>query len=120
MKVSELAYISGIFDGEGTVILLQARVKWHRLSRQTRVVFYNTCLELLKWIQAKVGAGFIQLFAKAGTPVDGTKYRRANNFYGLTLSHTPGRNLLRDMLPYLIVKKKRAVKILGYKGANRK
>ena len=61
MTNEELAYIAGIFDGEGCVSFTKCRT-----SSYVRVLIVNTNLELLEYIQECFGGDITKMSRKAG------------------------------------------------------
>ena len=56
LKDTEKAYIAGIIDGEGSIILTKFQKKQYP---SPRVSVSSTDIELLKWIKMTVGKGRI-------------------------------------------------------------
>lgn len=55
MKRTDLAYIAGIIDGEGSISLVYARQKPSRSSLNVRVQVANTNEWLVQWLRMAVG-----------------------------------------------------------------
>jgi hypothetical protein len=104
MSPEEKAYIAGIIDGEGSIMLS----KFHNNQFPAPCVsISSTTLELLQWVRSKVGAGTIK--EKKNYDIKNHK-----NSYTFALRYNDAINLLQDILPYLVIcsKKERAHLIL--------
>jgi len=91
----ELAYIAGLFDGEGNICAQGARQKHY--SRNISVVIGMTNQDVLLWIHSKI---LNSRFYTYSEPKEGHQqvYRWALN------KHDDVLNFLKALLPYLIVK----------------
>jgi hypothetical protein len=104
----EKAYIAGIIDGEGSIML----IKFHKNQLPSPcVTISSTTIELLVWIKSKT---------KAGTIVNKKNYnnKKHSDSYTYQVKYNDAINLLIDIEPYLVIeyKKKRAKMIIeGYK-----
>ena len=106
MKECEKAYIAGIIDGEGSIMLQ----KFHKNEYPSPCVSVaSTTLELLKWIKKTVGNGVIK--HKKNYNIDKHK-----DCYSYVIKYDMAIKLLNEIYPYLIieVKKRRAEMILKY------
>lgn len=104
MTEAELGYIAGILDGEGSIYISRRIPKdgHHRtVIHRAFVIIVNTNLELLSWITAKVGQGSIS--QHNGAPTGHKK-----PCYKYVICGPAAARLLSDLLPMLIVKRKRA------------
>ena len=104
MTETELGYIAGIIDGEGTIYISRRIPKdnHHRtVIHRAFVIIVNTNLELLSWITAKIGQGSIS--KHNGSPALQTK-----PCFKYVICGPAAAKLLSDILPMLIVKRKRA------------
>lgn len=100
MKETEKAYISGFFDGDGSVIIHRNPTRrWYGLS----IVFANTNKELLLQIREMIGEGCLN--SRKDGKKRKMKYKKGWNLY---FHGKKAQILLREMLPYLILKKVRA------------
>lgn len=100
MNSTEKAYIAGIMDGEGSIMLLT----FHNNQFPSPCVsISSTTLELLEWIKNKVQAGSI----KGKKNYNADKHKNSHIY---TLRYNDAINLLIDIEPYLVIesKKKRA------------
>jgi hypothetical protein len=97
MNSEEKAYIAGIIDGEGSIMLLT----FHNNQFPSPCVsISSTTLELLEWIKNKVQAGTIK--GKKNYNTD-----RHKNSYTYTLRYNDAINLLIDIEPYLVIESKK-------------
>jgi len=96
--VADLAYLAGIIDGEGCISLSKSH-KNDRYYYRLQLTITNTSAELKQWLEDKFG-GRIR-----------TSYARSNNRSDIlhwTVSGNQCQWLLRQVLPYLIIKKPQA------------
>jgi hypothetical protein len=96
----EKAYIAGIIDGEGSIML----IKFHSNQFPSPCVsIASTTLELLEWIKSKTGVGTIK--SKKNYNIDKHK-----NSFTYSVKYNDAIGLLEEIEPYLIIesKKKRA------------
>lgn len=100
----EKAYIAGIIDGEGSIMLQRFHSNEHP---SPCVSIASTTKELLDWIKLTVGHGVI---------LSKKNYNPSNhkNCYSYIIKYDDAINFLKDISPYLIIeyKKKRAELIL--------
>lgn len=104
LKPEETAYIAGIIDGEGSIML----IKFHSNQLPSPCVsISSTTLELLEWIKFKTGIGIIK--SKKNYNIE-----RHKNSYTYTLKYNDAIDFIREIEPYLIInsKKERADLIL--------
>lgn len=90
-----LAYTAGIIDGEGHI-----RPQSHR--RSVVVGVSNTNKDLMNWLQTQYGGRVITIQPRGNRVV----------CYQWRLATEPGMDLLRRLLPYLIVKRGLAQEVL--------
>jgi hypothetical protein len=100
------AYIAGIIDGEGTVEL-QKYVNWNTYDELEKPIcsIANTHMYVLCWIQDRFG-GLLKQQRSTGY---GKK-----RCYVLRFRRAEIEVLLEAVSPYLIIKKKKALKVLQY------
>jgi hypothetical protein len=101
----EKAYIAGIIDGEGSIMLLS----FHRNQQPAPCIsISSTTLELLNWVKEKIGTGSI--ISKKNYNTEKHKYS-----YTYTLRYDAAIDLLSEIADYLVIgtKKKRAQLILN-------
>lgn len=104
MTETEKAYIAGIIDGEGSIMLQ----KFHSNQYPAPCIsIASTTYELLEWIQTVIGKGSIKSIKNRNPE----KYR---NSYAYILRYDDAINLLIEIYPYLIInsKQKRAELII--------
>ena len=104
MTQTEKAYIAGIIDGEGSVMLQRI----HKNENPAPFVsIASTTIELLEWIKLTIGKGLIS--KKKNYNLDKHK-----DCYSYILKRNDAISLLIDIYPYLIIpaKKKRAELII--------
>jgi hypothetical protein len=93
LTTADKAYIAGIIDGEGHIDL-----------RFKKVDVSNTNNDLIQWLIKKVG-GFIVV-----KPNYNVKHKKS---WSWRLAAVGSRGLLKEILPYLIIKKETAEKLLN-------
>lgn len=104
MTLEEKAYLAGIIDGEGSIMLL----KFHNNQFPAPCISISSSTpELLEWIKLKTGVGIIK--GKKNYNLD-----RHKDSYTYVVKFDEAINLLKELLPYLIIesKRKRSVLIL--------
>ena len=108
MTSEEKAYIAGIIDGEGSIML----ISFHKNQYPSPMVsIISTTLELLKWIRRTIAKGTI--INKKNYNID--KHKSSYTYY---LRYNDAIELLEEIEPFLVInsKKKRAQMIInGYK-----
>lgn len=104
MLETEKAYIAGIIDGEGSIMLQKINSNEHP---SPCISIASTTIELLNWIKDTVGKGAI----KKKKNYDINKHR---DCYSYILRRNDAINFLEDIYPYLLInsKKRRAQLIL--------
>ena len=105
MTQTEKAYIAGIIDGEGSVMLQRI----HKNENPAPFVsIASTTIELLEWIKLTIGKGLIS--KKKNYNLDKHK-----DCYSYILKRNDAISLLIDIYPYLIIpaKKKRSELIIS-------
>ena len=91
---TDLAYLAGLFDGEGDVIIRQARLRSGSLAHSVRISISNSHRPTLEWVKAFFGGGEI-------TPCAGAvNYRVWRLPWGVLELH----RLLPLLLPYLHIR----------------
>lgn len=104
MTETDKAYIAGIIDGEGSIMLQKIHSNEYPAPC---ISIASTTLELLTWIKTIVGKGSI--IKKKNYNLDKHK-----DCYSYVLRRNDAISLLKEIFPYLIIesKKKRAELIL--------
>lgn len=99
MTSEERAYIAGIVDGEGSIMLL----KFHNNQMPSPCIsISSTSLELLEWIKDKTGLGVI----KGKKNYNKAKHK---NSFSYVVKYNDSIKLLKEIQPFLVLdsKKKR-------------
>lgn len=105
---TDLAYLAGIIDGEGTITIARAprNDTKHRIPYHIpHVKVCNTNKELIDWIHAKFGG------RNNNTRQANTKW---STLYYIRWNCGKARDLLEAVLPYLRVKKVQATVVLDF------
>lgn len=98
MRDTEKAYITGIIDGEGSIML----TRFHKNQYPSPCIsISSTDLELLEWIKYTVKSG------KINSKKNYNKERH-KDCYTYTIIYDDAINLLKEIESYLVIKKKRA------------
>ena len=99
------AYVAGVFDGEGTLVVGRHTRKGNRgLAFRAHMAIADTHVPLLQAVKAFVGGGKIIIQGRKGC-------------YSLSFSTSEIRRILPQMLPHLIVKHEQAEVLLRFLGA---
>lgn len=109
LSSEEKAYIAGIIDGEGSIMLI--RFHSNQLPAPC-ITIASTSLELLQWVKDKSGLGSI----KSKKNYCPTNHKDS---YTYTVRYDEVISLLKEVEPYLVIKQKklRSQMILNeYKG----
>ena len=105
MTETEKAYIAGIIDGEGSIMLQ----KIHKNENPAPCVsIASTTIELLEWIKLTIGKGII-------SKKKNYNLEKHKDCYSYVIKRNYAISLLIDIYPYLIIptKKKRAELIIN-------
>lgn len=94
IKETEKAYLAGLVDGEGTITVQNGGKNLRML-----VIITNTNLEILNFVKDRYG-GFILKMTNDGT--------RKRDCFNWRLVSKGAINFIKDIYPYLIIKKKHA------------
>jgi hypothetical protein len=98
MTSTEKAYIAGIIDGEGSIML----TRFHKNQYHSPCIsISSTDLELLEWIKNTIKSG------KITTKKNYDKEKHKNS-YTYTIIYDEAIKLLQDIEPYLVIEKKKA------------
>lgn len=100
---AERGYLAGLIDGEGCIGITRARLKRKRPTSRTHqyVVFVtiaNTALAMTNWLSDKLPFGHVYINNKPGE-------RRKLVLYQWMCAANAARTLLREIAPYLVVKR---------------
>lgn len=106
MKRNQWAYFAGLFDGEGTFTISNNPPRNNGPSYAFREIFVtNTNLEVLEWLRDHLGGTIrVTKYAKNG-------WKDVYKWYVGTKQHY---YVVKNMLPFLIIKKKQAKLILKF------
>lgn len=104
MTEAERGYLAGLIDSDGCIVF--ARCK--RQSRKGRcwdyrlyVIINNTDKRMIDWVASKLPAGKARVQEHPGA-------RRKLALYGFTCSTAQSVVLLRELAPYLVIKREQA------------
>ena len=102
MKKEILAYIAGLFDGEGSIYisLRNNRPKSRSPEYSLRVSFVNTNEEVVHLIKDNFGGSILSRFREPD------KKRKLT--WDWAVSYIKAKDFLKAVYPYLIIKKKQA------------
>ena len=98
-----IAYIAGLLDGEGTVAINQSFCKSRTRRYELQVSIVNTWLEPLLGVKAQHGGS-----------IHSRKNFRFKPIYHWSVGQRAAEGFLRKVLPYLIIKKQRALLALDF------
>jgi hypothetical protein len=101
MTEVEAAWLAGLFDGEGSIVCSRGS----DIRRSIRITVTNTRFELLEHLREVVGTGAIIVQPRR-------EAHHSPTWYWLCHSDN-ARELLRQMQPWLIVKRERAAEALS-------
>jgi hypothetical protein len=112
-KLTEIqkAYIAGFIDGEGCITVVKNKkiLSRHGFSFQVRIIITNSNLEVLETIKNYIGIGSLRENLKwCGYKKNWKPIHR------LEISSLKGKDLLREILPYLIVKREIAKNVINF------
>lgn len=97
-----LAYIAGLFDGEGTLVIGKyPRISQKNLAYRAYMAIANTHVPTLQKIKSLIGGKIVEQGI-------------GKSCYSLTLSTNEIRNILSELLPYLSIKKEQAEVMLKF------
>jgi hypothetical protein len=96
---SDAAWLAGLFDGEGSIVFVHK----DRPTPSARITICNTCRPLLERVQEVSGIGQIIVQRRAGQD----NPNHSASWVWQTYSAN-ARDLLAQMLPWLIVKREKA------------
>lgn len=97
MTNEEKAYLAGIIDGEGSIMLI--KINKNQFPSPC-ISISSTTLELLEWIKFKTKTGTIR--SKKNYNIDKHK-----NSYSYEVRYNDAINILIEIEPYLIIKSKK-------------
>ena len=103
------AYLAGLIDGEGSIVLID-RTRRGRTFQDRSILITNTSEELMKWLVLTIGSNYR----------DRTKYKSTiiphlKPIFEWHCTRTRDIiSLLEATLPYLIVKRDKALQVLSF------
>jgi len=103
MNNLHVAYIAGLLDGEGSITVSQSFCKARTRRYELQVSIVNTWLEPLLAVKAQHGGS-----------IHSRKNFRFKPVYHWSVGQRAGECFLRKVLPYLIIKKQRALLALDF------
>ena len=114
VKVEDLAYIAGLFDGDGSVGL--HRCGWYKLTGEPkytlRIRIANSDVRVLEWIRDTVGFGWV----KEKKPSPKTHWTKRQ--YEYTVTGRKARRFAEMILPYLRIKRNKVETLLDEVGGD--
>jgi len=100
----EKGYLAGLLDGEGS-IYIDTEAKYHTVV----ISFYNNSREVMEYLKKLLPFGHLKVVRRR------KRNPRHSNGYRFGIScMTDCHRLLKTLLPYLIIKRKRAIEALKY------
>jgi hypothetical protein len=96
------AYIAGLFDGEGCVCLILRKVNMKSPKVMLLCTISNTNKNVLLWCREVIGCGSVNLSYE-------TKEKNRQPCSLFSISFKPAMLFLKDILPFLKIKKDRAI-----------
>lgn len=106
----ERAYIAGIIDGEGSIMLQRSNARASEAYVFLIIKVANTNKKLLDWLQLKIGKGKIQYISKM--------HKGCKDCYHWTIASNEAYELLNLVYPYLVIKTKQADAALALRAEN--
>ena len=104
LKMLDKNYIAGIVDGEGSIEIHKQKGRQRVLyNYNVRVRISNTCRDLLLLVQTEYGGVISQRLPRLNRRKD----------YQLEISSHYALRLIRDILPFLVIKKEQATLALN-------
>ena len=98
LKENEIAYLAGIIDGEGSILLS----KYHKSEYPCPCIsISSTDIELLEWVKDKIGSGRIN--KKKNYNIN-----RHKTSYTYVIYYDVAIKVMGLIEPYLVIKKKKA------------
>lgn len=103
LPVTEMAYLAGIVDGEGSIGIARHRVTKHnRTYFRPHLTISNTNEDLLEWLQARHFRGNL---------VMNTKHRP---YFKIAWGGFSVAEVLKALLPYLVIKRRHAELLIEF------
>lgn len=107
MTNEQIAYLAGIIDGEGTISVSRKKDKTmkRKMSLRPYLTVVNTNLELIQWLYDITGLGTVsKLYI--------SKNKKHTPFKRWSVWTRQAEQIIKVVLPYLIVKKLQAITFL--------
>ena len=99
---TQLAYIAGLLDGEGSLYIGRYPRKGNRsLGYRAYMTISNTHVPTLQWVKSIMGGKIVEMAKKGGC-------------YSLTFTTNTIREWLPELLPYLLIKDSQAKVLLSF------
>lgn len=112
------AYMAGIVDGEGTLIITKAKRPENRSGCRflPMLIITNTNKDVLDFFVEKTGYGKVTPRKESTKERFGWKTNK--QAYRWSVKHSQVKEVIEKILPYLIIKKKQAENILEFFNSN--
>lgn len=114
LSETEIAYIAGLMDGEGTICMNRTKTRLGDQGARFRAritVAATTSLDLISWLTAKLGIGKYE--------VGHRNLDRHKQGWAFKPSEKTADALIERCLPYLVIKKRQAELYLRYRAIQR-
>lgn len=109
----QLAYMAGIVDGEGTIVLVSCYSVSKGKKRERyaiRIQVYNNDPSLMVWLTENFGGSFSSVKRRGN---------RATS-YQWGISHAKAAILARELIPYLVIKSRQAQILVNFSSTMRR
>jgi len=114
MNKIKIAYIAGLFDGEGDVAIQKYKsTKNNRYYLRLYLRITNTNIECLNFVKKTLKYGWVGYLSK------GIKNKKHKKCYCFRVSNKKAEQLLKTLRPYLIIKREKAKMLLRTKHTGR-
>lgn len=98
MKDTDLAYLAGLIDGEGTISCSQLKTTKGFLALHKQLSIFNTNIAVISWITSRFG----------GTVHSRSRDIKWKTEHQVKWSANEGYKLLKLVLPYIVIKRQQA------------
>jgi len=110
----KLAYLAGLIDGEGNIrVEKTCNKKRDNVHYNGRLTVANTDERMVSWLKENYG-GFIWKRDWSKTKTKGVKPNWKDVYMWIKMLNTPSLQFVKDVIPYMIVKKDRMKLILEF------
>lgn len=107
MNIQEkLAYAAGIIDGEGTIATYRVKNGRGEWGMRPQLIVSQKELPLLEWLKEQWGG---RIYTEKPRLKFGKQYEPCSYWH---LQHSKAIELVRQLIPFLIVKKQRAIEFV--------